>query len=248
MKTQIGSLCRLLILACLAAAVMVAGPVCGPGSHWVDTCPGGAYSLISVTTAAMLLDLDRNGSLETTIEFAQFTGITEVFLGAGSPHTMVTELYNLSETGPAGITLRAGDGLGNLINNGGGLYSPGRIEEQGGNPFLADSFFDVFFELTIPDVPGGAMVLRNQQAMTVTCLGLTGVAPRVCSYEAFNLPLSLFEGSTLRGQLLQTPVGFPHHLVTDTPEPVTWMLLGGGFLLLGRLRRRHAGYRKSTTA
>jgi hypothetical protein len=100
-------LTQLSILAAAAAMFMVpgaakAGAVCGPGSHWVDTCAGGTYDFSSTSTIAVSLDLDRNGSLETTIPFLQFSGITQVFLGAGQnnsdPHSIQTELYNLTKS------------------------------------------------------------------------------------------------------------------------------------------------------
>jgi hypothetical protein len=235
------------IFAAAAAMFMISGPakagaVCGPGSHWVDTCAGGTYDFSSTSTIAVSLDLDRNGSLETTIPFLQFSGITQVFLGAGQnnsdPHSIQTELYNLYEVDPgSGATLRAGDGTPNDANNG-PLYSPGSIVEQAGNPALANSFFDVFFELTVPDPLGPPLVLENHTPMQVECTGLASAPPGRCSYTFLNAPLQLFEGDVVRGELLETPAGFSHHVVTPTPEPRTLFLLGGALCCAGWRRRQ----------
>jgi hypothetical protein len=242
-------LTQLSIFAAAAAMFMVpgaakAGAVCGPGSHWVDTCAGGTYDFSSTSTIAVSLDLDRNGSLETTIPFLQFSGITQVFLGAGQnnsdPHSIQTELYNLYEVNPGtGATLRAGDGTPNDANDG-PLYSPGSIVEQAGNPGLANSFFDVFFELTIPEIGGPPLVLTNHTAMQVECVGLATAPPQQCSYSFQNAPLDLYEGDVVRGELLPTPAGFAHHVVTPliTPEPGTMFLLGGALCCVAGLRRR----------
>ena len=49
----------------------------------------------------------------------------------------------------SGFTVRAGDGDGNLASDG-ATYSPGYVQQQTlptGDPVLADSFFDIFFEV-----------------------------------------------------------------------------------------------------
>jgi len=162
----------------LSPQLLFGGAVCGPGNHWVDTCPGGLYTFSSVSTVAVNLDLDGNGSLETNIPFLQLFGGTSVFLGTGSAttHSIGTELASLLETDATfGITLKAGDGNGNLANDG-PLFSPGAINEQAGNPALADSFFDVFFEIDIP-LPAGPLILTNQTGLIVDCVGLSSAPP-----------------------------------------------------------------------
>jgi hypothetical protein len=187
----------------------------------------------------MQLDLDGNGSYETPVPFLQLTGTTSVFLGTGSPHTIPTELVSLLETG-SGVTLRAGDGVANLLSDG-PLFSPGHIDEQGGDPFLANSFFDVFVQL---DLPSLNLVLTNPPTtpLRVECDGLTQAPPTLCAYNIIGqLPLTLFDQSGFpRAQLLATPENFAHHVVTPTPEPGTWvmLLMGVGALVAGTRRRR----------
>jgi len=51
-------------------------------------------------------------------------------------------------------------------------------------------------------------------------------------------PISLFDRQgLLRGELLATPQGFPHHHVEPTPEPGTWVMLLAGAVLLAAGRR-----------
>jgi hypothetical protein len=143
------------------------------------------------------------------------------------------------ETDPGtGATLRAGDGTPDDASDG-PLYSPGSIVEQSGNSAFANSFFDVFFELTIPD-GNTPLVLTNHTAMQVECVGLTSAPPQRCSYNFLNAPLALFEGDVVRGELLPTPAGFAHHVVTPTPEPGTMFLLGGALCCVASLRRKRS--------
>ncbi|MDM8563298.1 hypothetical protein QUF54_08090, partial [Candidatus Marithioploca araucensis] len=83
---------------------------------------------------------------------AILSGPTEVKRGAGddtiTPHTIVTEMVSLELTNGT-ITLRAGDGVGNLDDDG-PLHSPGAIEEQASDPAKAKSFFMISFEIDTP--------------------------------------------------------------------------------------------------
>jgi hypothetical protein len=217
----------------------IAGPLC-TGAHWVDSCPGGVYNFDSTSTVSVQLDLDNNGSMETVLPFLQLTGTTSVYLDPGNPHVILTELVSLLETAP-GVILRAGDGVANRANDG-PLYSPGSIVETGNNAF-ADSFFDVFFEVEIN--VGPTLILRNNDALEVTCANLPSAPPNLCQYYVLNTPpLDLFDPlGNLRGQLLSTPADFPHHLVTPqiptVPEPSTWFLLAGGIAAIVARRRSH---------
>jgi hypothetical protein len=256
-KFQKLQFCLLFVPLFSGSALASSTVACGPGAHWVDTCPGGVYSFSSSTTAGVLLDLDRNGTLETSLSFVQFSGVTSVFLGPGQalspPHSMLTELFYLYETGPGGAILRAGDGLANNAADG-ALYSGGFIEEHAGDPTLADSFFQVFLELTIPTpyAPGSPLILTNSMPLGVWCQGLTQVPPAGCKYENLGTyPLNLYEGANLRGQLFQAvdPLGngsCSHHAIGDavncppTPEPGTMSLLEAALALglFGRALRR----------
>src|ERR1035437_4517274 len=214
------ALVSLLAIAFLTALpqTLLAGPICGPGDHWVDTCPGGLAHLITKTNASISLDLDRNGTLETSFPLVTLIGYTDVLVGAGTPHTLSTEIFNLTETmeTPFGktITLRAGDGIANGTNDG-LLYSWGQVVEQTGNPLLADHTVFVMFEVDIPQdafgsLPNPAMVLHNNIPLQATCYGLTQAPPDTCAYFS-SQTLDLYDGAdVLRGTM--GPAGaLPHH-------------------------------------
>jgi len=212
----------------------------------VDSCAGGTFLMNSVSNIAAALDLNRDGTIDTTFPLLQFVGTTSVFLGPGSiqtiPHSMPAEIYDMTEINPqTGAILRAGDGVPNTFPDG-SLFSPGNIVERAGVPSLADSFFDVFFELDIP-LPGvGRMVLRNRDTLIVECQGLTQVPLNgTCDYNVISqLPLDLYEGGVFRGQLLATPPGVPATSVSPVPEPVSIWLIVGGLAAVAAFQRRRA--------
>ncbi len=232
------------VLTVHAPSQLAAGPICGPGPHWVDSCPGGTYAFPTVTNVNAVLDLDWDGTLETGPVLLQFIGSTTIFLGPGSPHSLASEVVSINETGPFGSILRAGDGVGNLASDG-PLYSPGLITEQGGNPAFADSFFDVFFEIELSPIRS----MRNLQPMQVRgCLtqappdyGALG-GPCAPAYDVGNYPILLYDSrnpAILRGQLLPLPQGpgsISHHV--PTPEPATFALIGVSLAALRLARRR----------
>ncbi len=93
----------------------------------------------------VIFDLE-DGGLVVPLPF--MTGATEVFRGVGTAvpdHHIDTEMVALTLSG-GGLTLHAGDGKGNLANDG-PSFSPGRITELT-DPSLAHSFFSIFFELS----------------------------------------------------------------------------------------------------
>jgi hypothetical protein len=116
---------------------------------------------------------DANGVYTITLK-----GPTLAFRGDGTPHSIQTEMYDLEMSGntPFGpVTLVAGDGVGNLANDGpaiGSLYSPGLIEENSSDPTKANSSFDVKFELHTP-----IGILHNNDAYEMKAEGLLGVPP-----------------------------------------------------------------------
>ncbi len=76
----------------------------------------------------------------------------------GSPHLIVTEILSMDLSG-GGVTLRAGADFG--------LPSFGQIIEKDEDPALADSFFDVFFEISGPwGVLHNAVPLRIEDQIT----------------------------------------------------------------------------------
>ena len=139
---------------------------CGQGNHWVDDC-GTDNDTLNLTEALVGIDLDLDCIADTSVilrgpttinrsdpldDSANFPGTRPV---DGHLDVIDTEIVSMSLTGGPGITLTAGAGLGQ-----GGVLKPslGAIGEQASENNLADSFFDVFFEV---DLGGGNLVYNH---------------------------------------------------------------------------------------
>ncbi|NJO16255.1 MAG: hypothetical protein HC877_11035 [Thioploca sp.] len=162
-----------------------------PNPHWVDTCPSGFDKFPTTGTISIALGWDTNpvmGRTDCSHEDAEgvykitLKGPTWAFRGDGTnsttPHSIQTEMYDLEMSGntPFGpVTLYAGDGVGNLADDGpiiGSLYSPGEIEENSSSPGKANSYFDVKFELHTP-----MGILHNNLPYRMETDGMLGVPP-----------------------------------------------------------------------
>ncbi len=177
-------------LAVWAAAGLFAGTAipdlaraqasCGPGNHWVDGCgPAGGSDFFPTSGAVVGIDVnldcvkDQNIILSgpTTVQRQGASDASANFPGAFGSSTdshidvIDTEIVSMSLGGGGGYTLTAGLGL----TPGGVNLNPskGTIVEKAINNTLADSFFDVFFEVALP---GGTLFLYNQSAVTVTAV------------------------------------------------------------------------------
>jgi hypothetical protein len=144
---------------------------CGPGDYWIgqEPCEAGVDYMPSGALVGIDLDLDcfpdlsfvlsgptivgHTGALDDSLHFPGTADID------GHLDVIDTDMYWLHLSG-GGITLTAGAGQGVQA------LAPtlGTIVEQADNPAVADSFFNVFFEVDL----GGGMYLYNQEALTVT--------------------------------------------------------------------------------
>jgi len=172
----------------LAPAALAQGKQCsscGPGPHWVDLCSAG-QDQIANDGAVVGIDMDMDPLCLPDVNLIMwpcsppnnllvvkrsnprddsqyFPGLRPV---DGHLDVIDTEIISMCLTG-GGFTLRAGAGQ----QHGPGVLvaSLGAIAELPGDPRLADSFFDVFFEVDI----GGGMFLYNQTALrlatTISC-------------------------------------------------------------------------------
>jgi hypothetical protein len=217
---------------------------CGPGDFWVRACSGG-QDQIANQCALVGIDLDLDGVADIIIpldpcavpddlvvinrsdprdDSQNFPGLRPV----DTIHDVIdTEIISMCLTG-GGITLIAGNGLG----QGGVLgQSPGAIAELG-DPALAESFFDVFFEADL----GGGMYVYNQiphrVGATINCV------PPQANYVKAGPPLPLFT-SPIPGQGMHVAnLVSAEHIVnlpcpSDIPTLTEWGLIIFGAVLLG---------------
>ena len=114
---------------------------CGPGPHWVDTCPAGTDESDSGALVGIDLNMDCGEDMSLIL-----SGPTLIERQAGSPHSINTEMISMDLTG--GIGIWAGQGPSPYS---GVTLDPtvGMINELAGDPALAHSFFDVFFEVNL---------------------------------------------------------------------------------------------------
>ena len=240
-------------IAAVALLLGVANPwpaqavPCGPGANWVDNCPSGTDLLNSMAQHGIVIvdpEDSPGGVTSLVIVLPLMTGPTNIFRGPGTPgstaggsHHISTEMVSLSLTG-GGFTLTAGDGTGNLASDG-PLHSPGRIDETS-NPFIAHSFFDVFFELSptpfgplhnIDPCRMAADIDRVPPAIGTTYLG--------CGDPVPGQPIDLFDANDVHRAILT-------NIVTHTivPQPSALILLGSGLVILGTVSRRFGTARR----
>lgn len=195
---------RLTLLALIAIAPLAFGffapasasAQCGPGDHWIDGCGAGVDNMDN-TGALIGLDLDGDCVVDDNIIFFGDVSIDRsaalddsIFFPGTRPvdaHIDVidTEIVSMSLTGE-GHTLLVGSGLGiNPL-----APSRGNIAEQSVDNRFADSFFDVFFEITTPSLA----LLYNHVPLQLTDI-IDQVPPRgvyehpVTCLDLFTLPV-----------------------------------------------------------
>ncbi len=164
---------------------------CPPGSHWIDGCGSGNDQLKSRATVVidtnplscvgnttLVLDgpviVEKIGPLDDSVRYPG-TRLNDLHLDV-----IDTEIRSMTLVG-GGVILRAGEGMG----QGAPLKrSYGVIAEQPLNSFVADSFFDVFFEV---DLGGGNYYYNHNPHRLGT--PITCVPPNEVYQSTLCLPL-----------------------------------------------------------
>lgn len=129
---------------------------CGPGDHWIDSCPGGQDNFANcqaIGSVDVTLDCGTDVSLPgegfAVVERADPSDDSQNYPGTrpvdGHLEVIDTEILSLSLTGSS-FSIVAGEGQGQ-----GGVLpaSPGVIAEEPSDPALGESFFDCYFEAYI---------------------------------------------------------------------------------------------------
>ena len=91
----------------------------------------------------------------------------------GDHNVVSTEIVEMELTGEAGISVSLND---EAPPSAGQIVGP-----DSGLDFPADSFFDVYVEIEIPEIPG--LVLWNAQPIPLQSLGITGIPPLGSTYD-----------------------------------------------------------------
>jgi hypothetical protein len=116
------------------------------------------------------------GTAGTMISDASFTLVPPGFQGPPGTHEVHTEVYSLNMLDGSGAAVRAG------IFAPAQPISPGEVESQQLPPnpdFPAESFFDVFVEVDIPNLGGMTAIIYNNAPLLVAANNLTNLPPRV---------------------------------------------------------------------
>ncbi len=172
------------VWVCALGVVLTSSPAwgaCGPGPHWVATCPSGT------DTFNITANIGTNTGITLTV-----SGQVKLYRGAPSGSTIPIEIVSMNLSGSAlgGVTLTAGDGNGNLVSDG-PFYSPGTITENASNPALATLTASVFFQVTAAGATLHNAGPYNAPGATPLILSssITGVPPTLNSSAPVSIPL-----------------------------------------------------------
>ncbi len=204
---------------------------CGPGNHWVDTCPAGTdnmpdtgalvgidIDLDCVEDLSLVLrgpvDIDRSSPLDDSTNFPGTRPVD------GHLDVIDTEIVSMTLTG-GGVTLRVGvntPGINPAVPN-----TFGAVAEQPADPALAESFFDVFFE--VAGVPGGPVY--NHTALRIDAAPpIEFVPPDTVYLHPSPLCLPLYD-DPVAGTLLYNLVEANHDTRPPSVGGITELLPGG---------------------
>jgi len=141
----VGVIALVVLITSLTANRAWADP-CGPDEEgWIPGCLGQVDDFRDTTA---LIGIDQDGDCLEDFSLV-LGGSAKVERQSASDHTIDTEIVSMELAG-GGLVLRAGkyDPVINPDINQNVSPTFGGIVEQAGNPALADSFFDVFFEIS----------------------------------------------------------------------------------------------------
>ena len=221
--------------ACAVAVLLTTGPAaaqpnpcvnCGPGAHWVDTCPGGTDTM---NTHGMVAGIDLDGDCrpetslimwacppaQTVVRQApsddsnqiQYSGTRPIdgHLDVIDDELTVACMTSGSET----LIIGLGQGTGPIAFN-----TWGYMAEQPADNTLADSIFDVFFELDM----GGGNLGYNHTPLRMDAV-IDCVPPDQVSYFHFVGCLPLFDTPTPPGAWVANLVVAEHWVnLPDEPQ------------------------------
>jgi hypothetical protein len=198
----------------------------GPGPHWVDTVPAATVSFDGVVYLE-IGGISAQFQGPTTVQLSGaiddsvfFPGLRPVDSHLDVVDTEVMTMNMAGTNASTGWTLLAG------INSGLSNRTLGAMAESTTDSAVAQSFFDVFFE--IQGTPWGT--LHNDTPLYID--GLTYKLPPIGSvYTVENAPIALYDSN---GNL--APV-FITGGVKIIPEPSTLLLVVGALGFLGLSHR-----------
>jgi len=212
----------------------------GPGPHWVDDVTQG-FDYFS-WYAVIEIDFADDGAADVT---AHLCGPTTVWRSDAMDDSLIypglrpndgqddvvdTEIVSMSLTG-SGMTLRAGDGIGNGTSDD-SLFSSGAVAEQAYDDQQADSFFDVFFEIDIPD---SELTLYNKEPHRMGAV-VEYFPPLGFTYVLAGGPIPLYDKDT--DELSAEMVSSQHTPIPEPASVVVWGLLAALGISLGWRRRK----------
>lgn len=231
-----------LVFAAFSAGEARATAICGPGTHWMDTCLGDAdffpsTTAVVTTNIAGTINLAgpttivRQDASDFSINFPGFNGSSL----DGHMDVIDTEIVALSLTGGP-FVLTAGQG----VTPGGVILSPslGVIVEDPTDSTLALSHFELFFELDLTAlVPG--LYLYNHDPHIMEAV-IDGVPPTGTHVPPAPGPTLLYD-DPVAGSVIAQITDSSHTTVGSVPEPASAVLLAIGLAVLGVRARRSCG-------
>lgn len=195
----VGGIALSLLVLAVFGSGSASAQACGPGDHWIDTCPAGTDS-IPQSGALLGIDLDgdckkdqniilngsvnqitRSGPKDDSDDFPTFRSVD------GHSDVIDTEILSMELTG-SGLVLRVGTATPGI--NPSVPPTKGAIGEQPGDPALAESFFDVWFEVDDGGALGGPFY--NHSALRIEA-EIDQVPPKAVYLHPSPLCLDLFD-------------------------------------------------------